>query len=136
MSRKPVDINRLTDEIVAAACEVHRTAGPGLHESEYEECLCYELSKRKLSFERQKPVPLMQKYKDQILDCGYKMDLVVEDAVGVELKYCEKIEALDKSRLQAFLKLSGLHLGLLVNFNVPDLQDGIVQIKDHPTNNP
>jgi len=66
-----------------------------------------------------------------MLDCGYKLDLVVEDAVGVELKYCEKIESIDKSRLQAFLKLSGLNLGLLVNFNVTDLQDGIVQIKNH-----
>jgi GxxExxY protein len=90
MSRKPKDIKILTDEIVAAACEVHRIAGPGLHESEYEECLCYELSKRKLSFERKKPVPLVQKYKDQILDCGYKMDLVVEDAVGVELNIAKK----------------------------------------------
>lgn len=126
-----MDINRLTDEIVAAAKEVHRTAGPGLHESEYEECLCYELSKRNLSFERKRPVPLMQKYKDQTLDCGYKMDLVVEDAIGVELRYCEKIESLDKARLQTFLKLSNLDLGLLMNFNVPDLQDGIMQIRNH-----
>jgi GxxExxY protein len=126
-----MDINRLADEIVAAAGEVHRTAGPGLHEAEYEECLCYELSKRKLSFERNRPLSVMQKYKGQTLDCGYKLDLVVEDAVGVELKYCEKIESLHKSRLQTFLKLSGLNLGLLVNFNVSDLQDGIVQIKNH-----
>lgn len=126
-----MDINRLADEIVAAAGEVHRTAGPGLHEAEYEECLCYELSKRKLGFERNRPLSVMQKYKGQTLDCGYKLDLVVEDAVGVELKYCEKIESLHKSRLQTFLKLSGLNLGLLVNFNVSDLQDGIVQIKNH-----
>ena len=126
-----MDIKKLTDKIVAAASEVHRTAGPGLHESEYEECLCYELGKRKLSFERKRPVPLMQKYKHQTLDCGYKIDLVVEDAVGVELKYCEKIESLDKSRLQTFLKLSNLNLGLLMNFNVPDLQDGIIQIRNH-----
>jgi len=126
-----MDIKKLADEIVAAADEVHRTAGPGLHEAEYEECLCYELGKRKLSFERKKPLPVMQKYKDQTLDCGYKLDLVVEGAVGVELKYCEKIESLHKSRLQAFLKLSGLNLGLLMNFNVTDLQDGIVQIKNH-----
>jgi GxxExxY protein len=126
-----MDIKRLTDEIVAAAGEVHRTAGPGLHEAEYEECLCYELNKRKLSFERKRPLPMMQQYKGQTLDCGYRLDLVVEDAVGIELKYCEKIESLHKSRLQTFLKLSGLNLGLLMNFNVPDLQDGIVQIKNH-----
>ena len=126
-----MDIDELANEIISAADEVHRAAGPGLHEAEYEECLCYELGKRKLSFERKKPLPVMQKYKGQTLDCGYKLDLVVEGAVGVELKYCEKIESLHKSRLQAFLKLSGLNLGLLVNFNVTDLQDGIVQIKNH-----
>jgi GxxExxY protein len=126
-----MNIDELTNEIILAAGEVHRTAGPGLHETEYEECLCYELSNRKLSFERKRPLSVMQKYKGQTLDCGYKLDLVVEDAVGVELKYCEKIESLHKSRLQTFLKLSGLNRGLLVNFNVPDLQDGIVQIKNH-----
>jgi len=126
-----MDIKRLTDEIVAAADEVHRAAGPGLHEAEYEECLCYELGKRKLSFERKKPLPVMQKYKGQTLDCGYKLDLVVEGAVGVELKYCEKIESLHKSRLHTFLRLSGLNLGLLMNFNVPNLKDGIVQVKNN-----
>jgi GxxExxY protein len=126
-----MDIDELANEIISAAGEVHRTAGPGLHEAEYEECLCYELNKRRLRFERNRPLSVMQKYKGQMLDCGYKLDLVVEDAVGVELKYCEKIESLHKSRLQAFLKLSGLNLGLLVNFNVTDLQDGIVQIKNH-----
>ena len=126
-----MNIDELTNEIISAAGEVHRNTGPGLHEAEYEECLCYELSKRNLCFERKKPLPMMQKYKGQTLDCGYKLDLVVENAVGVELKYCEKIESLDKSRLQTFLKLSGLNLGLLMNFNVADLQDGIVKIKNH-----
>ena len=129
--RIAMNINELTSEIILAAGEVHRTAGPGLHEAEYEECLCYELGKRRLSFERQKSLPVMQKYKGRTLNCGYKLDLVVEDAVGIELKYCEKIESLDKSRLQTFLKLSNLNLGLLLNFNVADLQDGIVQIKNH-----
>ena len=126
-----MDINKLSHEIVAAANEVHRTSGPGLHEAEYTECLCYELDKRNLTFERQKPLPMSQKYKGQTLGCGYTLDLVVEDAVGVELKYCEKIESLHKSQLQTFLRLSGLDLGLLMNFNVLDLQDGIVQIENH-----
>ena len=126
-----MNIDQLTNEIILAADEVHRTAGPGLHEAEYEECLCYELNKRKLGFERNRPLSVMQKYKGRELACGYKLDLVVEDAVGVELKYCEKIESLHKFRLQTFLKLSGLHRGLLINFNVPDLHDGIVQIKNH-----
>jgi GxxExxY protein len=126
-----MDISKLSHEIMAAANEVHRTTGPGLHEAEYKECLCYELSKRNLNFERQKPLPMRQRYKGQTLGCGYTLDLVVENAVGVELKYCEKIESLHKHQLQTFLRLSGLDMGLLMNFNVPDFQDGIVQIKNH-----
>ena len=126
-----MNTNQLTEEIISAANEVHRATGPGLHEAEYEECLCYELNQRQLSFERQKPLPMQQNYKGQILDCGYRMNLVVEDSVIVELKYCEKIEYIHKSQLLAFLKLSGLNRGLLVNFNVPDLQDAIVQIENH-----
>ena len=126
-----MNTNQLTEEIISAANEVHRATGPGLHEAEYEECLCYELNQRQLSFERQKPLPMQQNYKGQILDCGYRMNLVVEDSVVVELKYCEKIESIHKSQLLAFLKLSGLNRGLLVNFNVPDLQDAIVQIENH-----
>jgi len=126
-----MDTDQLIAEIISAADEVHRTSGPGLHEAEFEECLCYELSKRQLSFERQKPLPMQQNYKGQLLDCGYKLNLVVEDSVGVQLKYCEKIEAIHKSQLRAFLKLAGLNRGLLVNFNVADLQDGIVRIENH-----
>jgi GxxExxY protein len=104
-----MNTDQLTEKIISAANEVHRTSGPGLHEAEYEECLCYELSQRELSYERQKPLPVQQNYKGRILDCGYRMNLVVEDSVIVELKYCEKIESLHKSQLLAFLKLSGLN---------------------------
>jgi len=126
-----MNTDQLTEKIISAAKEVHRACGPGLHEAEYEECLCYELDQRELSYVRQKPLPVQQNYKGRILDCGYRMNLVVEDSVIVELKYCEKIESLHKSQLLAFLKLSGLNRALLVNFNVPDLQDGIVQIDNH-----
>jgi GxxExxY protein len=126
-----MNTDQLTDKIISAANEVHRVVGPGLHKAEYEECLCYELGQLKLSFERQKPLPMQQNYKGHILDCGYRMNLVVEDSVVVELKYCEKIESIHKSQLLAFLKLSGLNQGLLVNFNVPDLRDGIVRIENH-----
>jgi len=126
-----MNTDQLTEKIISAAKEVHRACGPGLHKAEYEECLCYELNQRELSYERQKPLPVQQNYKGRMLDCGYTMNLVVEDSVIVELKYCEKIESLHKSQLLAFLKLSGLNRGLLVNFNVPDLQDGIVQIENH-----
>jgi len=126
-----MDTDQLTEEIISAATEVHRACGPGLHEAEYEECLCYELNQRELSYERFKPLPVQQNYKGHILDCGYRLNLVVEDSVIVELKYCEKIESIHKSQILAFLKLSGLNRGLLVNFNVPDLQDGIVRIENH-----
>ncbi len=126
-----MNTDQLTEEIISAANEVHRASGPGLHEAEYEECLCYELNQRQLSFERQKPLPMQQNYKGQLLDCGYKLNLVVEDSVGVQLKYCEKIESIHKSQLLAFLKLSGLQRGLLLNFNVADLRDGIVRIENH-----
>jgi GxxExxY protein len=126
-----MNTDQLTEEIISAANEVHRASGPGLHEAEYEECLCYELNQRQLSFERQKPLPMQQNYKGQLLDCGYKLNLVVEDSVGVQLKYCEKIESIHKSQLLAFLKLSKLQRGLLLNFNVTDLRDGIVRIENH-----
>ena len=126
-----MNTDQLIEKIISAANEVHRAAGPGLHKAEYEECLCYELSQLNLSFERQKPLPMQQNYKGHILDCGYRMNLVVEDSVVLELKYCEKIESIHKSQLLAFLKLSGLSQGLLVNFNVSDLQDGIVRIENH-----
>jgi GxxExxY protein len=123
-----MNTDQLTEKIISAANEVHRASGPGLHEAEFEECLCYELNQRELSYERQKPLPVQQNYKGCILDCGYRMNLVVEDSVIVELKYCEKIESIHNL---AFLKLSGLNRGLLVNFNVPDLQDGIVRVENH-----
>jgi GxxExxY protein len=126
-----IDTDPLIAEIISAADEVHRASGPGLHEAEFEECLCYELNQRQLSFERQKPLPMQQNYKGRLLDCGYKLNLVVEDSVGVQLKYCEKIEAIHKSQLLAFLKLAGLKRGLLVNFNVAELADGIVKIDNH-----
>jgi GxxExxY protein len=126
-----MNTDQLTEKIISAADEVHRACGPGLHEAEYEECLCYELDQLKLSFERHKPLPMQQSYKGHILDCGYRLNLVVENSVVVELKYCEKIESIHKSQLLAFLKLSGLNRGLLVNFNVLDLRDGIVRIENH-----
>ena len=125
-----MNTDQLTEKIISAASEVHRVCGPGLHEAEYEECLCYELDQLKLSFKRHKPLPMQQSYKGNILDCGYRLNLVVEDSVLVELKYCEKIESIHKSQILAFLKLSGLKWGLLVNFNVPDLRDGIVRIEN------
>jgi GxxExxY protein len=121
-----MDINNLSSTIIGAAIEVHKTLGPGLLESAYEECLCHELSLRGVSFERQKPLPV--EYKGTKLDCGYRLDIIVENTIILELKSCEKIEPIHKAQLLTYLKLSGLHLGLLLNFNLPVMRDGIIRI--------
>ena len=121
-----MDINTLSSKIIGAAMEVHRVLGPGLLESAYEQAMCHELSLRGLSFESQKPLPV--EYKGSNLDCGYRLDIVVEHAIILELKSCEKIERIHKAQLLTYLKLSGLTLGLLLNFNASVMRDGIVRI--------
>ena len=114
-----------TEPIIGAAIEVHRLLGPGLLESAYEECLCHELHLRGLSFERQVELPVA--YKGLQLDCGYKMDLIVENEVVLELKAVEKILPVHEAQLLTYLKLSGKHVGLLINFNAPLLTQGIIR---------
>lgn len=121
-----MDLNELSSKIIGAAIEVHKNLGPGLLESAYEECICHELSLRGISFERQKPLPVF--YKEKKLDCGYRLDIVVENAIILELKSCEKIEPIHRAQLLTYLKLSGLTLGLLLNFYVPVMREGIVRI--------
>ena len=116
----------MSSKIIGAAIEVHKALGPGLLESAYEECICHELSFQGVLFERQKPLPL--RYKGKTLDCGYRLDLVVENAIILELKSCERIEPIHKAQLLTYLKLSGLNLGLILNFNVSIMRDGIVRI--------
>jgi GxxExxY protein len=113
----------LTAEIIAAAIEVHRVLGPGLLESAYEACLCRELSARDLSFRLQ--VPLAVQYKGVQLDCGYRLDIVVEDLVVLELKCVAELTDLHKAQLLTYLKLSGKTVGLILNFNVPLMKQGI-----------
>ena len=121
-----MDINVLTSEVIGAAIEVHKNVGPGLLESVYEECLCYELGIRGISFERQKPLPVI--YKGKQLDCGYRLDIVVENRIILELKSCEKFEPIHKAQLLSYLRLSGVNLGLLLNFNVAFMREGIVRV--------
>ena len=97
-----VDMNRLSSKIIGAAIEVHKSLGPGLLESAYEQCLCHELSLRNISFEAQKPLPIV--YKEKRLDCGYRLDVVVEDSIIIELKSCEKIEPIHKAQLLTYLR--------------------------------
>ena len=118
--------NALSNEIIGAAIEVHRCLGPGLLESAYEECLCHELVERNIRFERQKLLPVT--YKDMTLDCGYRLDVLVDDLVILELKAVERLEPIHSAQLLTYLKLSGLKLGMLMNFNVPILKNGIKRI--------
>jgi GxxExxY protein len=117
------EIGALTGKIIGAAIEVHRALGPGLLESAYEACLIYELRLRRLKVESQKPLPVF--YKDVMLDCGYRLDLVVDDQVIVEIKSVVGIAAIHEAQLLSYLKLSDCKIGLLINFNMKILKDGI-----------
>ncbi|MGQ0636837.1 MAG: GxxExxY protein [Planctomycetaceae bacterium] len=114
---------QLTEAIIGAAIEVHRELGPGLLESAYHQCLCHELSLRKIPFERKVPLPVA--FKGLRLECGYEMDIVVDNQVIVELKAVEKLIPVFEAQLITYLKLSGKPVGLLINFHVPALKDGI-----------
>ena len=118
-----MDLNSITERIIAAAIEVHRALGPGLLESAYEECLCREMMIRSIPFERQKPLPL--EYKGIELDCGYRIDLLVAEAVVVEIKAVSSLEPVHEAQLLTYMKLGGWKLGLLINFNVSLLKQGI-----------
>ena len=121
-----MDINKLSKEIIGCAIEVHRSLGPGLLDSAYEECLCHEFKLHEINFIRQKPLPVV--YKNKKLDCGYKLDVVVENKIILELKACKQIEAIHKAQLLTYLKLSGFSLGLLLNFNTSVLNRGIMRV--------
>jgi len=121
-----VDFNGITHGIIAAAIEVHRHLGPGLLESAYQVCVCYELSRMGLSFTREVHLPLS--YKGLQLDCSYRIDLLVEDAVLVELKSIEQILPIHSAQLLTYLRASHKPIGLLINFNVLVLKDGIKRI--------
>ena len=105
--------------------EVHRNLGPGLLESAYEECLCHELHLRGLDFKRQVELPLL--YKGLKLDCGYKLDLIVQDRIILELKAVEKLLPIHEAQLLTYLRLTGKRVGLLIKFNVPLLTQGIIR---------
>ena len=120
------EMNRITDIVISAAIAVHRELGPGLLESAYEACLVYELIQHGLSVERQKSVPVT--YRGVKIDCGYRIDLLVEDKVVVELKAVERLEPIHEAQLLSYLKLPGYQIGLLINFNVRMLKQGIKRL--------
>ena len=121
----------ITEQILGSAIAVHRALGPGLLESAYEACLAFELLERRLRVERQVSLPVV--YRGVRIDCGYRLDLVVEAMVVVEIKAVERILAVHEAQILTYLKLSGLSIGLLLNFNVPMMKDGIRRfVQDSP----
>jgi GxxExxY protein len=121
-----MDINPLSNVVIGAAIEVHKNLGPGLLESAYEESLCWELARQQIPFERQKLLSLS--YKGHSLDCGYRLDILVDNQIVLELKSVERLEPIHKAQLLTYLKLSVFPMGLLMNFNVPLMRQGIVRL--------
>jgi GxxExxY protein len=120
-------LNAITDKIIGAAIDVHRALGPGMLESSYDSCLALELIERGLGVERQKPMPLT--YRGQTLDIGYRLDLLVEEKVVVEVKAIERLKPVHQAQLLSYLRLTGCKVGLLINFNVKRLvEDGLKRI--------
>jgi GxxExxY protein len=119
-------LNELSGKVIGLCIEIHRELGPGLLESAYEECLAYELSKAGLAFERQRPLPV--RYKEVHLDCGYRLDFVIEGALIVELKAVTELHPIHEAQLLTYLKLDKKSLGLLINFNVPALKKGVKRV--------
>jgi GxxExxY protein len=122
----PIDLNIITGEVVDSAMKVHSALGPGLLESAYKACLAFELADRGLAVESEVPLPVT--YRGIKLNAAYRIDFIVADSVIVEVKAVEKILPVHRAQLLAYLKLSGKKLGLLLNFNVPRLKDGITRL--------
>ena len=123
---KEARLNKITEAIIGAAMNVHRALGPGLLESAYEACVLHELAQVGLKVVQQKPLPVI--YRGVTLDCGYRLDLMVEGEVIVEIKSIEKLLPIHKAQLMSYLKLAGCNVGLLINFNVEVLKQGIQRV--------
>jgi len=117
------DLNDLTRKIIGCAIDVHKILGLGLFESAYEECLCYELEQNKIAYKRQKPIPVV--YKTIKLDAGYRIDILVENKVVLELKAIDALAPIHTAQILTHLKFSEKKIGLLINFNVTKLKDGL-----------
>jgi GxxExxY protein len=118
-----LEFDKLSNKVVGCAIEVHRELGPGLLESTYEQCLAHELQTHKIDFQVQLPLPV--EYKGIRLDCGYRVDILVENRLLLELKSVERLQRIHEAQLLTYMKLAGLKIGLLINFNVDLLKHGI-----------
>lgn len=121
-----MDMNQVSRAVIGAAIEVHKTLGPGLLEAAYEECLCRELTLQEIRFTRQHPLPIS--YKGLGLECGYRLDLLVEDCAVVEIKALDSLRPVHMAQVLTYLRLGRWPIGLLINFNVPVLRNGIKRI--------
>ena len=119
--------DELTGKVIGCAIEVHRTLGPGLLESTYEQCLARELTLNDINFKLQHPLPV--EYKGVQLDCGYRIDLLIDDQLIIELKAVDEIHGIHQAQILTYMKLSGISTGLLINFNVKVLKDGLKRFK-------
>jgi len=122
-----MDKDPLTQKVIGCAIEVHRTLGPGLLESTYETCLCYELGLARIAHRKQVPLPI--NYKGVLIDCAYRIDLLVQDSLIVEIKSVDALCPIHYAQLLTYMKLADLQTGLLINFNVPRLIDGVKRFK-------
>ena len=118
-----MEFDDLSHRVIGCAIEVHRALGPGLLESTYEQCLAHELRLNGISFQLQHPQPV--EYRGIRLDCGYRIDILIEDELIIELKSVEEIKGIHEAQLLTYMKLAGIKTGLLINFNVVKLKDGI-----------
>lgn len=131
MTTKGLSLDELGETVIGACIEVHRHLGPGLLESAYEECLCHELSLRGIPFQRQVPLPVT--YKSVHLDAGYRLDLMVDGRIILELKACDVVPKVARAQLISYLRLTGLTLGYLINFHAHRLVEGVQRIVlNHP----
>ncbi|ODA32045.1 GxxExxY protein [Planctopirus hydrillae] len=118
-----MEFDELSHRVIGCAIEVHRHLGPGLLESAYEQCLAYELSRSRIAFQLQAPQPV--RYKDMMLDCGYRIDILVENRIIVELKSVDKLLGIHEAQLLTYMRLAEIKIGLLMNFNVAVLKEGV-----------
>ena len=118
-----MEFDPLSNRVIGCAIEVHRHLGPGLLESAYQECLAYELSHAGVSFQKEWPLPV--RYKDVLIDCGYRVDILVEQSLILELKSVDKLLPIHEAQILTYMKLASVKTGLLINFNVQRLTDGL-----------
>ena len=127
LNKKRNKMETLTGKVIGCAIEVHRALGPGLLESTYQQCLAHELNLNNIPFKLEHPIPV--NYKGILLDCGYRVDVLVDESLILELKAVEKVHSVQKAQLLTYMKLSEIEIGLLINFNVQRVVDGITRFR-------